>query len=93
MKVLSGTTNPSKVKRFEELLGGYDVEFYALKDLRIEVEPEEIGKTPEENAVIKARFYGQYFDMVICNDSGLYFDDLPMEDDRQPGLNIRTGTH
>ena len=90
MKVLIGTTNPSKVKRFAELLGGHNVEFYTLKDLGIEAEPEEMGTTPEENAVIKAKFYGQYFDRVICNDSGLYFDDLPMEDDRQPGLNIRT---
>lgn len=90
MKVLIGTTNPSKVKRFEELLDGHDVEFYTLKDLGIEDEPEEMGTTPEENAVIKARFYGHYFDRVICNDSGLYFDALPIEDDRQPGLNIRT---
>ena len=90
MKVLIGTTNPSKVKRFAELLGGHNVDFYTLTDLGIEVEPEEMGTTPKENAVIKARFYGQYFERVICNDSGLYFDDLPMEDDRQPGLNIRT---
>ncbi|MDE6844188.1 MAG: non-canonical purine NTP pyrophosphatase [Lachnospiraceae bacterium] len=90
MKVLIGTTNPSKAKRFEELLDGHGVEFYTLKDLGIEAEPEEKGKTPEENAIIKARFYGQYFERVICNDSGLYFDELPMEDDRQPGLNIRT---
>ncbi len=90
MKVLIGTTNPSKVKRFAELLGGHDVEFYTLKDLGIDAEPEEMGKTPEENAVIKAKFYGQFFDRVICNDSGLYFDSLPIEDDRQPGLHIRT---
>lgn len=90
MKVLIGTTNPSKVKRFEELLVGNNIEFCTLKDLGIESEPEEKGVTPEENAIIKARFYGQFFDRVICNDSGLYFDDLPMEDDRQPGLDIRT---
>lgn len=90
MKVLIGTTNPSKVRRFEELLGEHDIEFCTLKDLGIDSEPEEMGTTPEENAVIKARFYGQYFDKVICNDSGLYFDELPMQDDRQPGLGIRT---
>lgn len=28
--------------------------------------------------------------MVICSDSGLYFDGLPLEDPRQPGLHIRT---
>ncbi|MCM1221056.1 MAG: hypothetical protein NC548_41895 [Lachnospiraceae bacterium] len=90
MKVLIGTTNPSKVKRFEELLDGKKIEFCTLKDLGIGPEPEEQGATPEENAIIKAKFYGQFFERVICNDSGLYFDDLSMEDDRQPGLNIRT---
>ncbi len=90
MKVLIGTTNPSKVKRFAKLLSGHDVGFCTLKDLEIEAEPEEMGTTPEENAVIKAKFYGQFFDRVICNDSGLYFDSLPLEDDRQPGLHIRT---
>lgn len=85
-----GTTNPSKVRRFEEFLAGFEVEFYTLKDLEIKDEPEESGKTPEENAIIKARFYGQFFDLVICNDSGLYFDELPLDDSRQPGLKIRT---
>ena len=89
MRVLLGTTNPSKVRRFSELLSGYDVEFCTLRDLGIDEEPEECGKTPEENAIIKAKYYGQYFDRVICNDSGLYFDSLPLDDDRQPGLNIR----
>ncbi len=27
---------------------------------------------------------------MICNDSGLYFDKLPPDDERQPGLHIRT---
>lgn len=90
MKVLIGTTNPSKVKRFEELLGGSDIEFCTLKDLGIESEPEEKGVTPKDNAVRKAKYYGQFYDVVICNDSGLYFDVLSMEDSRQPGLNIRT---
>lgn len=90
MKVLIGTTNPSKVKRFEELLDGNDIEFCTLQDLGIESEPQEMGKTPEENAIIKAKYYGQFFDIVICNDSGLYFDSLPLEDGRQPGLDIRT---
>lgn len=90
MKVLIGTTNPSKVRRFEGFLKDYDVEFYTLDDLNITEEPAESGNTPEENAILKARFYGQYFDRVICNDSGLYFDTLSLEDPRQPGLHIRT---
>ena len=90
MKVLLGTTNPSKVTRFADFLKGEDVTFYTLRDLGIMEEPDEKGNTPEENAIIKAKFYGQFFDKVICNDSGLYFDGLPLEDARQPGLNIRT---
>lgn len=90
MKILIGTTNPSKIPRFEGFLEGCDVEFYTLNDLNITGEPEEIGKTPIENAEIKARYYGRFFDTVICNDSGLYFDCLPLDDPRQPGLNIRT---
>lgn len=90
MRVLIGTTNPSKVKRFEKMLSGYNVEFLTLRDLAVTEEPQETGNTPEENARIKAEFYGQYFDRVICNDSGLYFEELDLHDPRQPGLNIRT---
>lgn len=90
MKVLIGTTNPSKVQRFETLLEGCDLEFCTLKDLHIEAEPEEEGSTPEENAILKAKFYGKFHDLVICNDSGLYLAALSLEDKRQPGLNIRT---
>lgn len=32
MRVLLGTTNPSKVKRFSDLLKGYDIEFITLRD-------------------------------------------------------------
>lgn len=90
MEVLIGTTNPSKVERFKTLLDGCHLTFYTLKDLHISEEPEEKGNTPEENAIIKARFYGRYFDRVICNDAGLYFDGLSLCDERQPGLHVRT---
>lgn len=90
MRILIGTTNPSKVKRFEKLLSEFNVEFLTLQDLKIVDEPSETGSTPEENARIKAEFYGKYYDYVICNDSGLYFASLPLNDPRQPGLNIRT---
>ena len=52
MKVLLGTTNPSKVKRFSDLLKGYDIEFVTLNDIEITEEPEEKGTSPEENAII-----------------------------------------
>lgn len=50
MRILIGTTNPSKIGYFETLLA----------------------------------------DAVICADSGLYFDSLPLDDPRQPGLHVRT---
>lgn len=90
MKVLIGTTNPAKVTRFVEFLPDCGIEFLTLKDLGITSEPDEQGSTPEENARIKAAFYGQFCERVICNDSGLYFDSLPLDDPRQPGLKIRT---
>ena len=90
MKVLLGTTNPSKVKRFKSLLSNYNINFITLKDLQINDEPQETGNDPRKNAIIKANYYGKYFDLVICNDTGLYLEELTMSDKRQPGLNIRT---
>ncbi|MGM9942262.1 MAG: non-canonical purine NTP pyrophosphatase [Bulleidia sp.] len=90
MKVLLGTTNPSKVRRFADLLKDCDVGFLTLQDIGVSDEPEENGTTPEENAVAKAVFYGRYSDIVICHDSGLYFEELPIDDVRQPGLHVRT---
>ncbi|MCI8633764.1 MAG: non-canonical purine NTP pyrophosphatase [Lachnospiraceae bacterium] len=90
MKVLMGSTNPSKIEYYTKLLAAYPVTVLSLTDLNITSEPEEGGKTPEENAVIKAKYYGKFFETVICNDSGLYLDAFPIEDARQPGLHVRT---
>ncbi len=90
MEVLIGTTNPSKEAMFARLLEGCGVLLRTPRDLGITAQPEEEGRTPEENAVLKARFYGQYFDPVLCNDSGLYFECMPRDDPRQPWLHIRT---
>ena len=90
MQVLIGSTNPAKLRLFEQVLEGYPIEFVTLRDLNITAEPEERGKNPAENAAIKAAFYGKYADYVIGNDAGLYFDNLELDDPRQPGLQIRT---
>lgn len=91
MQILIGTTNPAKAERYRQMLSDYDVTFLTLKQLSIDSEPEETGRTPAENAVIKARHYGQFWDAVICADSGLYFPEaLPMAHPLQPGLRART---
>lgn len=93
MKILIGTTNPSKVIRFKELLKDENIEFLTLSDLNITTDPLETGQTPEENAIIKAKYYASLnnkIDIVICNDSGLYFQELDLKNPLQPGLKIRT---
>lgn len=89
-RVLIGTTNPAKVQRFTALLAGAEAEIVTPLDLHISGEPEELGRTPEENARVKAEFYGKFCERVICNDSGLYLEGLSREAPRQPGLHVRT---
>lgn len=88
MKILLGTTNPSKAKTLAAQLEGYPVEICTLTDLGIEKHPDEDGKNPLENAMIKAAYYGQFHEPVIAEDSALYIKELPMDDPRQPGLFI-----
>ena len=88
--ILVGTSNPSKIRFFEQFIEQEGVTLVTLKDLGVTESPEENGKTPVENAVLKAEYYGQFAPCVICADSGLYFDELPLDDPRQPGLHIRT---
>lgn len=95
MEILIGTTNHSKVRRITEFLADTGARILTLADIEAAVghklgEPDEVGATPEENARVKAAYYRQYHEPVICQDSGLYFDELPFDDPRQPGLNIRT---
>jgi inosine/xanthosine triphosphate pyrophosphatase family protein len=90
MDILIGTTNPAKVARFSGLLEGRGVRLLTLKDLGITREPEETGNSPLENAILKAKFYGESFDRVVCNDSGLYIGGLAEDDPLQPGLHART---
>lgn len=89
MKILIGTTNPAKAGVFAKQLGGYGVEILTLSDLGIKKHPDEDGKNPMENAMIKAAYYGQFHDPVITEDSALYIKELPMDDPRQPGLFVR----
>ncbi len=72
-RILIGSTNPSKI----EWLKGYlseipDTECVTLKQLGITVTVDEEGKTPEENARIKALVYHRATGLaVIGHDSGL----------------------
>jgi XTP/dITP diphosphohydrolase len=82
-KLLIATGNKGKVKEFQALLNGLDVEFVTPKDIGLELEVEEDGNTYEENAGKKARAYSQASGLLaLADDSGLEVDAL----DGAPGL-------
>ncbi len=55
MKVLFATTNPAKIKKYAEKLKERNIEVLTIKDLGINLKPEETGKNAIENAYIKAK--------------------------------------
>lgn len=88
-QILLGTSNPSRADFFARQLEGYGVSFLLLRDLGIEALPDEAGRSPLENAMAKAAYYGRFHDYVISGDSALYIRELPADDPRQPGLTVR----
>ncbi|HZY46100.1 MAG TPA: non-canonical purine NTP pyrophosphatase, partial [Anaerolineae bacterium] len=50
MRLLIATTNPGKVKEFQSLFEGLNLELVGLTDLGITTEVEETGSTFAENA-------------------------------------------
>ncbi len=88
MKVLIGTNNAGKIKKYSEILKELNIEYCTLKDKNININIEENGKTVEENSLIKAKaYYNKVKIPVITDDSGLELDNLPI--DMQPGVYVR----
>lgn len=92
MKLLFGTGNPAKLSAMQSRLRQLDIELIGLDDLRIDgkVIPKvaETGKSPLENARLKAIAYYKAFHIPVFScDSGLYFDNVP--DEIQPGVHVR----
>jgi len=87
-KLLLGTTNQTKLDRLRAIAQSLPVQLVSLRDLGIEAEVDEIGSTPEENALLKARAYFSRSSIAtVAIDSALFIDKLPPE--RQPGLHVR----
>lgn len=55
MKIVVASNNEHKIREIREILQGSGFEVRSLKEEGIDLEPEETGKTFEENAYIKAR--------------------------------------
>lgn len=82
-KIVFATHNDGKMKEIREILKDLDIELYSLKDMGINTEIEETGKSFEENAIIKARTICEMTgEIVLADDSGLEVDYL----DKAPGI-------
>ena len=80
MKVLFATTNPAKIKKYAEKLKEKNIEVLTIKDLGINLKPEETGKNAIENAYIKAKaYYDKTKIITIGMDNNLYIEELPEE--------------
>ena len=76
MKIILATKNRGKLKEFQQLSKGMGFEFIAIPE-ELQEMPEETGKTFKENALIKASYVSEYFQMpALADDSGLEVDAL-----------------
>ena len=76
------TGNQGKVNEFRQMLGD-DYEILSMKDIGVDIDIVEDGKTFEENAVIKAKaVMEETGEMVLADDSGFEVDYL----NKEPGI-------
>lgn len=77
MKLAIATNNAHKLQEIHAILSGQFDELLSLKDLGIDVDVEETGKTLEENALLKARTIQELCHMpTLADDTGLMVDAL-----------------
>ncbi|MFH0987591.1 MAG: non-canonical purine NTP pyrophosphatase [Patescibacteria group bacterium] len=85
-KLLIATKNKGKFKEYQIIFKNLPLKLISLKDLNINKEVEEDGKTYEENAVKKAKFYSELTGLpTLGDDGGLEIDFLNGE----PGIKSR----
>lgn len=84
MKFLVSTGNPKKLKEINRILNEIDIDCVCLKDIGLDIDPEENADTFEGNAHIKAKaaFEASGGMPTIADDSGLIVDCL----DGAPGV-------
>ncbi len=85
-KLLLATHNRAKLQELKTGAAGLvsqSIKILSLSNLNITTEPEETGKTFEENALIKARYYAEKTGLpTIADDGGLEIEIL----DGEPGV-------
>lgn len=85
MRIVVATGNSGKLREIKEILKDTGAQIYSVKELGINSEPEETGKTFADNALIKARAVHNILKepaLVLADDSGLVIDYLNGE----PGI-------
>lgn len=76
-ELLIGSGNLKKAEELARLLEGLPWKVLSLRDMPPLPEPEETGATFAENAVLKATYYGDAYNMAcVADDSGLSVDAL-----------------
>jgi XTP/dITP diphosphohydrolase len=81
-ELLIASHNQGKIVELKELLATFNIKLYSASDFNLPI-PEETGDSFEENAALKARYYGQATGMAaLADDSGLCIDELNGE----PGI-------
>ena len=78
MRFFLATKNADKIREFERIFAKLGEELVSEKDLNLSMpDPEENGKTFEENALIKARAGARFTGLpTVADDSGLSVDAL-----------------
>ncbi|MDD2487194.1 MAG: non-canonical purine NTP pyrophosphatase [Candidatus Gracilibacteria bacterium] len=88
VKLLIATGNPGKISMFKDMVKDIsDIEFLFLSDFKdIPMSPSEDGATPEENALLKAKYYSEHYNIpALADDAGFEIDELGGE----PGIMAR----
>ena len=77
LKICVATNNDHKMGELKDIFKDYAVELYSLKELEINVNPDENGKNYAENAFIKASEVAKFTNLpVLSDDSGIEIDAL-----------------
>jgi len=77
MRLLVATTNPNKLREIRAIMVGVDIALVGLDEFPPIAEPEETGRTFEENARQKAVYYSTRLGVqAVAEDSGLEIDGL-----------------
>lgn len=79
-KILIATRNAGKFKELMEVLEPLPFKFVSLNDEKIEGDILESGQTYEENAALKAEYFGKKADLpTLADDSGIVVEALSNE--------------